>query len=271
MNALNIHISPCPNDTFAFGALILKKIPWNGPALNFSFMDIQNLNESGLSQNKPDILKFSYAILPRLQKNYILCNYGSALGKGVGPLLIGYGSKSLEQRKRIFVPGMDTTATLLCKKYAPSHIPLEMLSYDKILKRLENDEDSAGVIIHESRFSYQNHNLNLLLDLGGKWEETTKCPLPLGGIVLKKSLSDSIKKDFSIALKNSIHWAWKNTETIRPLIKGHAQELSDTITQQHIDLYVNDDTSGLSTKGIQAIKELCDLKDLSLFNTSIES
>lgn len=262
--SLNVCISPCPNDTFAFGNIVLGNIRSDHFELNYEYEDIQTLNQLGLSDSPPDILKFSYGAWPRLKQKYRLLRVGSALGHGAGPLIVGKKGIPLEDRTVLLIPGLDTTACLLVKRYFPN-ATLKEISYDKILPALEKDEKAAGVIIHESRFTYHQHDLELLFDLGSHWEEDTKGPLPLGGVAILKKHGDERALLFENLLQDSINLAWKKPESTLEFMQKHAQEMEPEVMQQHVDLYVNQDTHQLSEKGIQAIETLCGLKGEGLW------
>jgi len=258
--SLNAFVSPCPNDTFAFGPLILNLIEWSGPKLNFHYEDIQTLNQLGLGQTPPDILKFSYGCWPRLRKHYQLLRTGSALGFGVGPLIVGQGDQPIHERERLVIPGKDTTATLLAKRYFPS-AHLEEISYERIIPLLQEDSTTAGVIIHESRFTYSQNGLKLLFDLGSHWEKDTQGPLPLGGVAILKKHGPELAKKIELGMQLSIDESWNNPDELLPFMQTHAQEMSPEVMQQHVDLYVNEDTKCLSPKGEKAIQNLCSIHE----------
>ena len=255
LDALHISISPCPNDTFAFGYLIEQLLPWAGPSLKFSFADIESLNQCGLSEQAPDVLKFSYALWPDLKKNYRLCPYGSAMGMGVGPLLVGHESLELDQIQKVLVPGLMTTAHLLYQQYGP-RCPVQVERYDRILPQLREHKDWAGVIIHESRFTYQADKLHLLCDLGQSWESDTRAPLPLGGIAIHRRVPLKCAQQFSQALKLSLQSAWADRRPILKLMRSLAQEMDDDVMARHVELYVNKYSAGLDSVARGAIEKL---------------
>ena len=259
--SIKIAISPCPNDIFIFGHLIEKNVEWDGPKLKFDYLDIQALNEAILDESSPyDLIKCSYAIYPKIQSRYELFSIGAALGSGVGPLLVGQPGLSLDQRKKVYVPGFDTTANQLFKLYGPKNIKTEELRYDLLLDELTRDETVMGVIVHESRFTYEDLGLELLLDLGQAWEQKTNLPLPLGGPMILKSCSDEMKKALSKVVKQSLEKAWENRKPIEKLLTYHAQEMSLDVMSSHIDLYVNDYSLDLGDSGLMAIHKLVGLK-----------
>ena len=257
---LRVAISPCPNDVAVFSAWILGLVPWAGPKVEFSFHDIQQLNELGLSDTAPDVLKFSYAVFPKLQKTYELAEVGSALGTGVGPLIVGHANMPLGECREMLIPGWDTTAALLCQRYAPAHVPRRVMRYDQILRMVAMDDALAGVIIHESRFSYAEHGLSLLLDLGTCWENETRLPLPLGGVGIRRHLAADVRQEFENTIRSSLDFAQAHPEQVRGLIKQHAQEMADDKMARHIALYVNDYTRELGATGRRAVELLCEMK-----------
>lgn len=265
-SCLRVAISPCPNDTFTFGPLILGRIPPSVHHFSFEFHDIEELNALGMSDDAPDMLKFSYAHFPKLSKNYRLLNVGSALGKGVGPLLVGQGELSLLERTKVYVPGICTTANLLLKRYGlpemDQNIEVEELRYDLIMKRLLEEPKNAGVIIHESRFTHESMGINTLMDLGQRWELGTKLPLPLGGIGVHRRWSEIDAKGIEESIKNSLAQAWETQHFLLPMMKSHAQEMDEEVMLNHVQLYVNEFTKDLGSLGLKAIQEICQMKSL---------
>lgn len=248
---MKIAISPCPNDTFAFGHLHQKRVAWSGDPLSWRFLDIEALNTLALSVDAPEVIKFSYAIWPKLKKTHRLLPVGSAMGFGVGPLLVGQG----RDFKRVLVPGWNTTATVLAKRFLPD-AELMPCRYDEILGRLAENPEEAGVIIHESRFTFAQHGLKLLVDLGGAWEEQTQLPLPLGGIAIRRDVPDPLARVFTQALRDSLDAAWDDGDSIRPFMAEHAQEMDDEVMQGHVELYVNEFTKRIGAAGLRAIETL---------------
>lgn len=257
---MKIAISPCPNDIFIFGAWILGKIDWDGPEPEFSFHDISELNLKATSQAKLDVVKISFALLPNILESYKLSRSGSALGKGVGPLLIGYSGRPLHTRKEIWVPGKLTTAFLLCQKYSQWDGAYKEMRYDEIIPGLRNDSNLAGVIIHESRFTYQDSGLELLLDLGQEWENNTSCPLPLGGIVMHRKLNKTLHLKIENTIRRSLEYAKQHPDEIMSLMKQHAQELDEQVILNHVNLYVNQYSEDLGEDGVNAIETLCGIQ-----------
>lgn len=254
---IKIAISPCPNDTFIFGHLIEGNVPWDGPELKFEFLDIQALNEAVLSEACPyDLIKCSYALYPKIQDRYELFPIGAALGVGVGPLLVGQPGLPLEQRDMVYVPGYDTTAYQLFRHYGPQNIETISLRYDLLIEALTKDPSSAGVVIHESRFTYEKLGLELLLDLGAAWEEQTHLPLPLGGPFMAHHCNSELKSALEKAVKTSLKMAWDNRAAIEPLMRRHAQEMDLEVMSSHIDLYVNQYSLDLGEQGRIAIEKL---------------
>ena len=248
-------ISPCPNDTFTFGYLIENLLAWSGPSLRFEYADIETLNQLGMGSEAPDVLKFSYALWPELKKNYRLCPYGSAMGLGVGPLLVGSEKNNLKSIKKVLVPGLRTTAHLLYQQFGPK-IPVQVERYDRILPLIKAHKDWAGVIIHESRFTYQDHNMQVLCDLGGAWERTTHAPLPLGGIAIHHRVPVELAQQIAWGIKTSLEHAWADRQAILPLMRLHAQEMNDEVMAQHVELYVNKYSANLDSVACSAIEKL---------------
>jgi 1,4-dihydroxy-6-naphthoate synthase len=263
MQKLRVAISPCPNDTYTFGPLILKKVPDLSYDFDFEFHDIEELNTLGLSKDGPDVLKFSFANLPKLSEHYRLIRVGSALGEGVGPLLVGQGEVPLVERKKVYIPGVCTTANLLLKRYGlpimAKNVEVEELRYDLIVKRLLEEPKSAGVIIHESRFTHKSLGLNTLVDLGARWELETELPLPLGGIGVHRRHSAMNAEKIEQAIGLSLAMAREDESALLSMMKTHAQEMDEEVMLNHVELYVNGYTEDLGELGLNAIKELCQL------------
>lgn len=251
---LKIAISPCPNDVFIFGPLILLWIEGN-LELEFSFHDIETLNILAEASDGPDLIKLSYAQAPRVRASYVPMSVGAALGCGVGPLLVGLPGQPWPARNSVLVPGLHTTANLLQKRYM-SHENIVPVRYEKIMPELRQDAKKAGVVIHESRFTYEAQGLECLLDLGRCWEEETRLPLPLGGLFLKRTCSAEVSAEMEMLLKRSLNEAHLRRADLMPLLKEHAQELDEGVISRHIDLYVNEYSMELGEMGARAIREL---------------
>jgi len=249
-------ISPCPNDTFAFFALLKGKTTWKEP-LNLRFADIAELNTLCFGGDI-QFCKVSFHAWLTLRDGFQLLDSGSALGFGCGPLVV---SRTLKDPKdlvhgTIAIPGRFTTATLLLKLLLGKDLNLVEMRFDKIMPAVEAGEVDAGLIIHESRFTYQDHGLVSLIDLGDWWERETGHPIPLGGIVAARSLPQEIVTRFGHALRESIDYAWQNREEVTPFMQEHAQEMDLKVMQAHVDLYVNGYTRELGTEGRAAIDDL---------------
>ncbi len=257
---LTLGFSPCPNDTFIFDALVNKKIDTGNFEFDIALEDVQTLNQWAL-QGKLDITKISYGVLPLILNNYNLLESGGALGKGVGPLLIA--KKKIDLSKindcTIAIPGKNTTAHMLFSLAFPQAKKKEFMIFSEIEDAVLNGNVDAGVIIHENRFTYQEKGLIKLIDLGEFWEKETGCPIPLGGIVMKKKFDDELAKQINSLIKKSIQYSFSNYPAIAPFVKEHSQEMSEHVMRQHIDLYVNNYSVELSNDGKKAIKTLMDI------------
>lgn len=254
---LTLGFSPCPNDTFIFDALVNGKI--NTEALEFEVVleDVQTLNEWSV-QNKLDISKISYGVLPLVLNQYVVLNSGGALGKGVGPLLISklpVLNTTLENAT-IAIPGENTTAHLLFSLAFPHAKNKVFTVFNKIEQSILCNEVNAGVIIHENRFTYQQKGLIKLTDLGEYWEAKTGAPIPLGGIVAKRSLNTDIILKVDKLIKKSIDYAFNHYPTISSYVQAHAQEMDAAVMKQHIDLYVNNYSLQLGEDGKTAVNQL---------------
>ncbi len=251
--------SPCPNDTFIFDALVNKKIDTEGYDFEPALEDVETLNRWALD-GKLAISKISYGVLPLLVTTYNLLDAGGALGKGVGPLLItraGRKDPDLAEA-RIAIPGRHTTAHLLFSLAYPEAQNKEFMVFSGIEEAVLNGLVDCGVIIHENRFTYQQKGLVKLMDLGNFWEQETGCPIPLGGIVLRKELAEEHAGKIDTLIRKSVEFAFSQYPDLPDYVRQHAQEMDERVMRQHIDLYVNDYSLSLGEDGKAAIKTLLD-------------
>jgi 1,4-dihydroxy-6-naphthoate synthase len=254
---LTLGFSPCPNDTFIFDALVNQKIDTQGFKFDVVLEDVQTLNEWA-KEGKLDISKISYGTLPLILNQYILLNSGGALGKGVGPLLIAKKQFDLTAvpNLSIAIPGENTTANLLFSQAFPTAQNKKFTIFHHVEDAVLNGEVDAGVIIHENRFTYQQRGLVKLIDLGEFWEEKTGVPIPLGGIVAKRTLPIDIIKKVDFLIRQSVEFAFLNYPTITDYVKQHSQEMQESVMKQHIDLYVNNYSIDLGEDGKEAVNTL---------------
>ena len=255
MEKLSLHISPCPNDTFAFDGIINRRLDRDFD-LAVEYKDIEELNE-GVLKGIPDISKISYSVYPKIAEEYLLLDSGSALGRGNGQLLVRRKGESGKIRT-VATPGLNTTANALLMRYFPDVEVVPML-FSTIAEAVERGETDAGVLIHEGRFVYQRRNLELVADLGKLWEAETALPLPLGAIVIRRSIATTICKQFETLLSDSVRYAFDNPMNSREFVKQHAQELEDSVIDSHINLFVNQYTISLGKEGREAVKRLLEI------------
>ncbi|MBK0381535.1 1,4-dihydroxy-6-naphthoate synthase [Pedobacter sp. SD-b] len=255
---LSLGFSPCPNDTFIFDALIHNKIDTQGLAFEVVFDDVETLNQKAFGAVL-DITKLSYHAYAYCTNNYVLLDAGSALGFGVGPMLICKTDQDLsDPNLKVGIPGKFTTANfLLGLAYPHLKNKVEMVFSD-IEQMLIDGEIDLGLIIHENRFTYQDKGLKKVKDLGQFWEEKNNCAIPLGGIVIKRDLPLAIKKTVNQLIRESVEYAFANPKSALPFIKSHAQEMEESVMYKHIDLYVNKYSIGLGADGKKAVETLFD-------------
>jgi 1,4-dihydroxy-6-naphthoate synthase len=256
---LTLGFSPCPNDTFIFDAIVNGKIDTEGLEFDTVLEDVQTLNEWA-SAGKLDITKLSYGVLPLVLDQYILLNSGSALGRGVGPLLISnseYKMVNVDDAV-IAIPGENTTAHLLFSLAYPSATNKIFLRYDKI-EDFVLARKGLGVIIHENRFTYQDKGLHKIVDLGDYWEKETGNAIPLGGIVIRKDIDTVVQAKVDRLIKKSIEYAYSKYPELNDYIRLHSQEMSEEVMRKHIDLYVNNYSLDLGNEGKAAVKKLLEV------------
>jgi 1,4-dihydroxy-6-naphthoate synthase len=260
MKTLTLGFSPCPNDTFIFGALATGKLEVPGFQLEIIHEDVETLNKLA-KEALLDFTKISFHAFALVAKRYALLRSGAALGRGCGPLVVAREPRDMDSLRgeAIAIPGELTTANLLLQLYGEGFSHVHPMSYETIMPRLQRGEFSAGVIIHEGRFTYGNYGLHQVLDLGGWWEETQDLPVALGGILVRRELGRDIAEVIEDAIRHSSNFARQNSEKIWSYIKAHAQEMDDKVIRQHIDLYVNKYSFDLGEEGSLAIKRLLEL------------
>jgi 1,4-dihydroxy-6-naphthoate synthase len=256
MRTLTFGYSPCPNDTFAFHALAhgLVEAPFRiEPVL----LDIEELNRRG-HLGEFDLTKLSVGAFAGVGAKYRLLRSGAALGHGVGPLVVARTTATLAEvaRGRLAIPGRETTAYRLLRLAAPTLAePVEM-RYDRILHAVASGEVDAGLIIHESRFTYRDHGLHKVVDLGDWWENETGLPVPLAGICARADLDEATALAAERAIRASVQYAFAHRDASADYVRAHAQEMSAEVCQQHIQLYVNEWSLDIGDEGLRAIQRL---------------
>jgi len=256
MPPLTFGHSPCPNDTFAFHALThgLIDTPLHiTPVL----LDIEELNRRA-HDNAFHITKLSVGAFAGVGDRYRLIRSGAALGHGVGPLVVTRTPRSLADAVggRVAIPGRETTAYRLLRLAAPQLHDTVELRYDEILRAVETGAVDAGLIIHESRFTYQDHGLSKAADLGDWWEHETHLPVPLAGICVRADVDDGTRAEIERAIRASVQYAFDHPDASRAYVRAHAQEMSDDVCDQHIALYVNEHSLDIGDEGLRAIERL---------------
>lgn len=265
MTVIHLGISTCPNDTFAFHALLEKKIDLRGLEFRTELLDVQELNER-LAAGEFDVAKASFFAALRMSDRLGVFRSGSALGFGVGPLLLAASptgppsdpwidSARVQRQCRVLCPGEATTAHLLYRMFYGAG-RVEHVVFSQIMPALETGEADYGVCIHEGRFTWQQQGLHCIADLGASWEQATGTPLPLGGILGRLSLEPKILATVQSVIRDSIEYGLANRGETLPTMRRYAQEFNDQVLMAHVDLYVNDWTVDLGPSGIAALEQL---------------
>ena len=254
---LTLGYSPCPNDTFIFHALIHGLVPADGLHFQERLEDVETLNRLAL-EGILDLTKISYHALGHLREEYALLHSGGALGRGCGPLVIAAKPTEMNtlRGKKIAIPGQLTTANLLLQLYGEGFEDVLILPFHEIMAAVSDGRAEAGVIIHESRFTYQASGLHKVQDLGEWWEKETGLPIPLGGILAKRPLGSDLITSVDRALNRSVTYAFEHPDISRTYIKQHSQELADDVIASHIALYVNPFSFDLGEEGVNAVETL---------------
>ncbi len=262
---LTLGFSPCPNDTFIFDALIHHKIDTEGLDFEVFYDDVETLNQKAML-GELDITKLSYHAFAYVADKYVLLDAGSALGFGVGPLLICKSDElaklplaNLNNSKyKIGIPGKYTTANFLLGLALPEASNKQEMVFSGIEDALLTNKIDIGLIIHENRFTYQDKGLKKIIDLGDYWEKRTGYPIPLGGIVANRNLPEELQHKVNRVLRRSVEFAFENPKSGLEFIRSHAQEMSEEVMYKHIELYVNKYSVDLGEEGKKAIKLLFD-------------
>lgn len=255
--SLTLGFSPCPNDTFMFHALVKGLVKDRRLTFKERLLDVEQLNQLALAATL-DVSKVSFHLYGHIREHYTLLPAGAALGRGCGPLLVSKAACSIEslRSKAVALPGRYTTAALLLRLFAPQLENLVYMPFERIIPAVAGGEVSAGVIIHESRFTFREQGLEQLADLGQWWESDSGCPIPLGGIVAKKSLGAELIAAAGRLIGESIRYAFANPEASRQYIRDHAQEMSAEVCAAHIGLYVNEFSRDLGEEGWRGVNLL---------------
>jgi 1,4-dihydroxy-6-naphthoate synthase len=256
-HTLTIGYSPCPNDTFIFYALVHHKVHVPGIEFREQLADVETLNRMALKSDL-DVTKISFHAFGHLREQYALLRAGAALGRGCGPLIVAKPGTRFEDIKKgiIAVPGKLTTACLLLRLYDPTIENVSVMTFDRIMNAVSKEEVTAGLIIHESRFTYPLYKLEKLLDLGAWWEKHSGLPIPLGGILGKRSLGRDVLLALEAGIRESLHYANAHPDEVLHYCKQHSQEMDKTVMKSHIDLYVNDFSLDLGQEGLAAVHRL---------------
>jgi 5,8-dihydroxy-2-naphthoate synthase len=256
---LSLGFSPCPNDCFMFDAIVNKRIDLEGLEFSVRLADVEALNTSAFAGDT-DVTKLSYHAYAFCIDNYVLLDAGSALGRNCGPLLISKRAIAREEvaagALRIAIPGKYTTANFLLGLAFPQAQDKTALVFSAIEAALLDEQFDAGLIIHENRFTYEAKGLKKIVDLGEYWEAETGAPIPLGGIVIKRSLPDEVKARVNRVLRRSVEYAFAHRSASRDYVRAHAQEMDEDVMYRHIDLYVNEYSIDLGVEGRRAVELL---------------
>jgi 1,4-dihydroxy-6-naphthoate synthase len=269
-NKLTLGYSPCPNDTFIFHALTKGLVPWAG-GVDVTLADVEELNGLAASGSL-DVVKVSTAAAAGILDEYVLLRAGGAMGYGAGPVLVAGEGRTLESLDggRVAIPGERTTANLifgLCCREAGISVRRIPMVFDEVMPAVEAGLVDAGVVIHEGRFTFGEHGLIRVLDLGAWWEAHTGLPIPLGAIAIKRSLGEDTARRMNEAIRQSLLFARNEPEAGRDYIRENAQELSEEVVRTHIETFVTDYSLDAGEAGVQAVSRLlaeagCTRKDI---------
>ena len=278
MSPIRVGLSTCPNDTFMFDALVHGRVEWGGPALQTVMEDVESLNRRAMEtlrggqESGLEFTKLSVPAFASTSEKYGMLRSGAALGRGCGPLVViradhqaaryvGDPERAMAELvgERVAIPGLHTTANLLFSSFCPVDAQVQELRFDEIEGAVERGIVDAGVIIHESRFTYQDRGLVAIADLGSLWERTYSLPLPLGVIAGLRTLPMTLGSAFEAALSRSVEFAFAHPAASAGYVKEHAQAMSDHVCRAHIDLYVTSESQKISPVGEEAVRKMLEL------------
>lgn len=267
---LSLGYSSCPNDAFIFDAMVHGKIDTEGIAFEPILEDVETLNQRAL-EAKLDITKLSFYAYGHVSGDYILLNAGSALGRGCGPLLISktkINEVSVDMaQSSVAIPGRYTTANFLLSLAFPNLQNKREMLFSEVEDAVLSESVDLGVIIHENRFTYAQRGLHKVMDLGEYWENETGCAIPLGGIVIRRTLDAELKRKIDRILKRSVTFAMDNPDSSSAYVQEHAQEMDESVIRQHIELYVNEFSIDLGEEGRSAVNRLFEkASELNIFD-----
>ena len=254
---LTLGFSPCPNDTFIFEALVHRRVDTEGIDYDWFLADVEELNRRALD-GSVDITKMSFHAYAWAANNYLLLDSGSALGRNNGPLVVSRRKIYPDELNdaMIAIPGRYTTANLLFSIFWPGAQRKREYLFSDIPEAVLSGEADAGLIIHETRFTYQAMGLQKIADTGEEWDKLTGLPIPLGGIVVHRSVSDDTAARVNRAIRRSLEYARANPSASLDFIRKNARELEAEVTREHINLYVNDFSLSLGKEGREAVERL---------------
>lgn len=256
---LTLAFSPCPNDCFMFDAIVNRRIDLEGLDFDMRLADVEALNKAAFACDV-DVTKLSYHAYAYCAGSYVLLDAGSALGRNCGPLLISKRvitpADVASGTLRIAVPGKYTTANFLLGLAFPAAQDRTELLFSDIESAVLDGRFDAGLIIHENRFTYTAKGLRKIVDLGEFWEEETGAPIPLGGIVVRRTLPEAVRLAVNRVMRRSVEYAFAHRTASLPFVREHAQEMSEQVMYQHIDLYVNEFSIDLGADGRRAVELL---------------
>ncbi|WP_448382597.1 1,4-dihydroxy-6-naphthoate synthase [Desulfosoma sp.] len=257
LRRLSLGYSPCPNDTFIFGGIALGAVPSEGLAFDPFLADVEVLNRKAREAHL-DVTKISFNAAVFCLEDYWLLRSGGALGRGCGPLLVAKKPRAPEDLAQavIAIPGRLTTANLLLELLGTHRGPRVEMSFEKVMTAVASGAVDAGLVIHEGRFTYSGLGLHVVLDLGAWWEQYTGCPLPLGCIVIRRSLGRETAAATDRAIGQSLQWARRHPDAVWPYVRSHAQEMDPQVIARHIETFVNDFSGDVGTEGERAIRKL---------------
>ena len=261
---LRIGLSPCPNDTFVYHALLHGKVDTPGVTWEPVMEDVESLNERMLAGDL-EVTKASFAAFAHARDLYACARTGGALGRGNGPLVVA--KRAMDPYElgplKVLLPGRLTTAALLFHVFHPEVADAQFVRYDQLLEAVVNERADAAVIIHELRFTYREHGLHAVEDLGARWEKLTRLACPLGGAFVRRDVDPALAMDIERWIGESLAYARAHPAASREFVRSHAQELTDGVTAKHIGLYVNEFSAGYGQQGETAIRRLLLLAEKS--------
>lgn len=248
--------SPDSDDAFMFHALANGKIETGDFEFQHVLQDIETLNRWAL-EGRFEVTAVSIHAYAYLAEKYALLPHGASIGDRYGPRIVAPEPMEASELSdcTIGVPGTMTTAFLTLNLFLPGP-KYKVIPFDEIIPAVVRGEVGAGLLIHEGQLTFADAGLHLVQDLGEWWYAETGLPLPLGGNVIRRDLGDDTIRQVSRLLRESIQYALDHRQEALEYALGFAGDMSPTLADEFVGMYVNDYTLDYGADGREAVSRL---------------